>query len=237
MTKDKPLPGKRQNWLQIFTLEFFIVLLLLLSLIVFIYAARMVFVKKEYVFDHAVFDFLARYITPARTSFMSLITLLGKHTLLIPFNILLLIYFLYKKRKWFAIRIASLALSSLLLELILKSVFQRERPPVPVIEKVSGFSFPSGHALIGVVFYGLLMYVIWKDVKQKWLRLVLTFLIIALILIISFSRVYLRVHYASDVIAGLCVGFIWLVFSLKLISNIEKRYVARKTLIREGLNP
>lgn len=237
MTKDKPSTGKRQNWLQIFTLEFFIVLLLLLSLIVFIYAARMVFIKKEYAFDEAAFNTLASYITPARTSFMSVITLLGKHTLLIPFNILLLIYFLYKKRKWFAIRIASLALSSLLLELILKSVFQRERPPVPVIEKVSGFSFPSGHALIGVVFYGLLIYVIWKEVKQRWLCLAITFLIIALVLIISFSRVYLRVHYASDVIAGLCIGFIWLVLSLKIISNVEKKYIARKALIKEGLNP
>jgi membrane-associated phospholipid phosphatase len=237
MNKDGSPSGKRKTWLQIFTLEFFILLLLLLAMIVFIYAARLVFIKKEYAFDEAAFNILTPYITPARTSFMSVITLLGKHTLLIPFNILLLIYFLYKKRKWFAIRIAALALSSLLLELILKQTFQRERPAIPVIKKVSGFSFPSGHALIGVVFYGLLIYVIWKEVKQRWLRLVITFLIIALVLIISFSRVYLRVHYASDVIAGLCVGFIWLVFSLKIISNIEKRYIARRALIKEGLNP
>lgn len=235
MTKDKPSSGKRKTWLQIFTLEFLIVLLLLLAMIVFIYAARMIFIKKEYAFDDAVFDTLAPYITKARTNFMSFITLLGKHTMLIPFNILLLVYFFYKKRKWFAIRIGSLALSSLLLELILKHFFQRERPPIPVIEKVSGFSFPSGHALIGVVFYGLLIYVIWHDVKQKWLRLLITFLIITLILIISFSRIYLRVHYASDVIAGLCAGFIWLVFSLKIISGIEKRNIARKALRKEGL--
>jgi len=55
------------------------------------------------------------------------------------------------------------------------------------------------------------------------------------ILLISFSRIYLRVHYASDVIAGIAVGFIWLVLSLNIIHRIEKKYIARRALKAEGL--
>ena len=226
---------KRQTWLSIFTIEFLVVLLLLLALVIFILAAREVFILKNFVFDDDVFAALRPYITPARTRFMNFITFFGKHDALIPLNILLIGYFLYRKKRWFAIRITALALSSLLLKFILKFYFQRARPDIPVLEKVDGYSFPSGHALIGVVFYGLVIFVIWHEVKQKWLKIVLTIFFVLFILLISFSRIYLRVHYASDVIAGIAVGFIWLVLSLNIIQRIEKKYIARRTLKAEGL--
>ena len=100
---------------------------------------------------------------------------------------------------------------------------------------MSGFSFPSGHALISMVFYGLFIHMTWHEVKIKWLRYLLIVVLSILILLIAFSRVYLRVHYASDVIAGIAVGFIWLVLSLNIIQRIEKRYVARRALKAEGL--
>ena len=225
----------KKSWTHIFTLELLAVLLIFLCIIVFVYAARMVFIHKNTGFDDATFDAIRPYITPSRTRFMEFITLLGKHTILIPLNLLLIAYFLFKRKKWFAIRIAALSLSSLLLKIILKISFQRERPASPVIQDVAGFSFPSGHALVGIVFYGLLIYVVWKTVEMKWLRYSLSFFFLILIILISFSRIYLRVHYASDVIAGLAVGFIWLILSLSIISRIEKRYIARRTLQREKL--
>ena len=225
----------KKPWLSIFTIEFLLILLLLIALMIFLYASREIFILKNFDFDDHVFDALRPYITPGRTNFMNFITFLGKHDLLIPLNILLIGYFLYKKKKWFAVRVTALALSSLLLKFILKLFFQRARPDIPVIEKVGGLSFPSGHALIGVVFYGLVIYVIWHEVKQKWLKILLTVFFVLLILLIAFSRVYLRVHFASDVIAGLAVGFIWLVLSLRIIHGIEKKYVARRSLKAEGL--
>jgi membrane-associated phospholipid phosphatase len=224
---------KKKTWLSIFTAEFLLVLILLFCIVVFAFATRMVFIEKKTDVDEAVFAFLKPYITPGRTSFMAFISFLGKHTLLIPLNFLLIGFFLYRKKKWLAIRIASLALSSLLLKFMLKLFFQRERPSIPVIEKVWGYSFPSGHALIGVVFYGLLIYVVWHEVKQKWLKTALISFFALLILFISFSRIYLRVHYASDVIAGLAVGIIWLVLSLRIMDRIEKRYVQQR-LVKPG---
>jgi membrane-associated phospholipid phosphatase len=226
---------KRKTWLSILTIEFLIVLLLLLALIVFIYAIRMVFIVEKTDFDQHVFKAIAPHISSRLTSFMSFITFLGKHDLLIPLNIILILLFIYKKEKWFATRIAVLSLSSLLLMFTLKLFFQRARPDLPVIGDVSGFSFPSGHALISVVFYGLFIHMVWHEVKTIWLRNLLAALLSILILLIAFSRVYLRVHYASDVIAGIAVGFIWLVLSLNVIQRIEKRFVARKALKAEGL--
>ncbi|HEX6848520.1 MAG TPA: phosphatase PAP2 family protein [Chitinophagaceae bacterium] len=226
---------QKKSWLSILTIEFLLVLLLLLALIIFIYAIRMVFIVEKTDFDQNVFSAIAPYINPGLTNVMSFITFLGKHDLLIPLNIVLILFFIYRKEKWFATRIAALSLSSLLLMFILKLFFQRTRPDLPVIGDVKGFSFPSGHALISVVFYGLFIHMIWHEVQSKWLRIVMVTLLSILILLIAFSRVYLRVHYASDVIAGIAVGFIWLVLSLNIIHRIEKKYIARRALKAEGL--
>lgn len=225
----------RKPWYSIFTIELLFVFLLLFAMIIFIYAARMVFITQNSGFDERVFNAIKPYINPGTTGFMQFITFLGKHTLLIPLNFVLIAFFIYKKEKWFAIRIAALSLSSLLLMLVLKLYFQRARPLLPVIGEAKGFSFPSGHALISVVFYGLLIHAIWHEVKTRWLRNLLVILFGILILLIAFSRIYLRVHYASDVIAGLAAGFIWLVLSLNMIQRIEKRFIARQALKAEHL--
>jgi len=224
---------KKKQWLSIFTIEFLFVLLLLLALIIFVYAVRMVFVLKTTTFDENIFSVVASYVTPARTAFMNFITFFGKHTLLFPLNLLMFGFFIYRKQKWFAIRFASLVLSSVALSFSLKEFFRRDRPLLPVLGDARGYSFPSGHALIGIVFYGLLIYVIWHEVKQKWLRGFLAVFLILLILLISFSRIYLRVHYPSDVIAGLALGFIWLILSLQIINRIEKKYIAKRSLQAE----
>ena len=226
---------KRKNWLKILTIEFLFVLLLLFALIIFIYAARMVFILEKTDFDESIFNAIRPIINSGLTSFMLFITFLGKHDLLIPLNFALIGFFIYRKEKWFATRIAALSLSSLLLMFVLKFYFQRARPDLPVIGDVSGYSFPSGHALMSVVFYGLFIHMIWHEVKLKWLRIILIILLGMLILLIGFSRVYLRVHYASDVIAGIAVGFIWLVLSLNIIHKIEKRFIAQRALKAEGL--
>ena len=227
---------KKKNWFSVLTIEFLFVILLLLALITFIYLARMIFISESTQFDDRVFSSIQPYIKDSLTNFMLVITFLGKHDLLIPLNFVLIAFFIYRKERWFATRIAALSLSSLILMFMLKFFFQRNRPLQPVIDDVSGYSFPSGHALISVVFYGLFIYMIWHEVKSKWLRIALVTLLGTLILLIGFSRIYLNVHYASDVIAGLAVGFIWLVLSLNIIHRIEKRYIARRALKAEGLD-
>jgi membrane-associated phospholipid phosphatase len=218
-----------KRWLALLTFEFILVVVLLIaSILIFSYAIDIAFFDKTSVFDSKIFTAVSKITTPAKTSVLIVISFLGKHTFLIPANILLLIYYLVKKNRHLSVRVAALSLGSLLLMFILKTSFHRNRPDMPLLQKVSGYSFPSGHSLMGVVFYGLLIYIVRHEVLDRWKKNVYTALLILLILLIGFSRIYLRVHYPSDVIAGFSVGFIWLVGSLWIIDRLEKRRLAKK---------
>ena len=85
------------------------------------------------------------------------------------------------------------------------------------------FSFPSGHATSALIFYGLCAYLLWKSKIPKvwkWVSAVILFLFS---LLIGFSRVYLRVHYASDVLAGFCVGSAWLILIIFILEKLKKK--------------
>ena len=214
----------------LFLEEFIMEILLALALLTFSFAVRAAFFSNDHDFDNYVFSFIKQHISTRNTDFLLFITYLGKPSFLIPINLLLLAFFLIKKNKRFSIRVIALSLSSLCLMLLLKNSIQRTRPEDPLLSAVKGYSFPSGHALMSVIFYGLLIYIAWHEIKNRWLRIGAIALFAILILLISYSRIYLRVHYPSDVIAGLSIGFIWLVVSLWLINQIEARRAKRKLL-------
>ena len=198
------------------------------SLVAFIYLVRRVFFLKNNDFDQAVFNALDPFVTARNNDFMMFITFLGTHEFLIPANLILLTYFLFiKKHKWYSIKIPAIALTSLLLMFLLKNAFGRERPLIPLLYEAAGLSFPSGHALMAVTFYGLLGYIVWQTVKNQVLKWLLLLFFLVLVILIGFSRIYLRVHYTSDVIAGYCMGFLWLISSIFIVQRIE-RYGKKK---------
>jgi len=105
--------------------------------------------------------------------------------------------------------------------LLLKQLFQRKRPLSPLLKAAKGLSFPSGHAIMAVTFYGLLIYILQHSITIDWLKWFATILVFALIISIGFSRIYLRVHYASDVAAGFIIGLLWLLISLAVLKWLE----------------
>jgi undecaprenyl-diphosphatase len=128
------------------------------------------------------------------------------------------------KKRWLvlATMIATVGGRSLLGE-TLKLIFQRPRPFVSGPFGVwGGYSFPSGHAIISVTFYGLLLHISWNLVETGLLRWAIAVLLITIILLIGYSRIYLRVHYASDVISGFIIGVLWLLISLWVLDNLEQ---------------
>ena len=198
------------------------------ALITFLYITRKIFIQNKTSFDDRVFAYLKSHVSERNNEVMEFFTFLGTHKFLIPANLVLIAYFLFiKKNKWYSIKVPAIALSSLGLMFLLKHLFNRQRPTIPLLDEAAGLSFPSGHALMSVTFYGLLIYIIFKSYRDRdWKWVPIVFLII-LILVIGFSRIYLRVHYASDVLAGYCIGFLWLVFAVWLLNNIE-HYSQRK---------
>ena len=210
--------------LALLSVEMIIVLILfVIALAAFVYITRRVFVLNKNRLDTNVFNYLQAHVSERNNEIMEFFTFLGTHIFLIPANLVLIAYFLFiKKRNWYSIKIPAIALSSLGLMFLLKGLFDRPRPSVPLLFHAEGLSFPSGHALMSVTFYGLLIYMIFKGVENKPLKWTLISFLIILIFVIGGSRVYLRVHYATDVIAGYCIGFLWLVFTVWLLNKIEK---------------
>ncbi len=211
-------------WLTLLSLEIIILLVMFGgALLAFIFIAQMIFKDDKSDFDQQAFALLSGFVSDINTNVMQFFTFLGTHTFLIPANLTLVAYFLFvKKHRWYSIKIPVVALSSLLLMFSLKYIFRRNRPLTPLLQEARGYSFPSGHALISFTFYGLLIYLVWRNVKNTWFRWLLTISLTLLIFIIGLSSVYLRVHYASDVIAGFCVGCMWLLLSVWILGKIEK---------------
>ena len=122
-----------------------------------------------------------------------------------------------------AARAALVSLSSMLVMTLLKTCFHRHRPPGSLVEGITNYSFPSGHSFMSVAFYGLLIWLSVIYVKNNLLRLTIIAFLSLLILTIGFSRIYLRVHYATDVIAGFSLGLAWLIFCLWFVGIREFR--------------
>lgn len=97
------------------------------------------------------------------------------------------------------------------LNLLLKEIVQRPRPDESIrLVTESGYSFPSGHSMVSMAFYGFLFWLVWRYEKDKVVRRICMGGFASLILLVGMSRIYLGVHYASDVIAGFCVSVAWL---------------------------
>jgi membrane-associated phospholipid phosphatase len=154
---------------------------------------------------------------------MRRITVLGGHKFLVPANLAIIAYaYFIRRRKWFALKTFAVAFSSLLLMFGLKALFNRSRPISPLLGEVAGLSFPSGHAFMSFTFFGLLIYVVYQRVDHKLVKWMLICLLLTITFLVGMSRIYLRVHYPSDVMAGFAIGTMWLILSLYIMHLIEK---------------
>ena len=209
--------------LGLFSLEVIVInLIFFAALLLFSYMVREVFIAQDTRIDEKVFEVIGRYVSPANTQFMKQVTFLGTHYFLIPANILIASYFFFIARhRWYSIKVIAIALSSTVLMLLLKYIFSRERPLVPLLEPALGYSFPSGHSLMGFAFYGLMIHIAYHYMTNRYVKWALIFLFAFLILFIGISRIYLRVHYPTDVLAGFSVGTVWLMLSLWLLKRME----------------
>lgn len=178
---------------------------------------------KELFIDKMAYNIIVEQLrNPTMTTIMKNITKLGDTSSMIVIALTFTLLFLFKwKRK----NIAKLIPTSLLLititNQILKAIFQRARPSGYRLIEITGFSFPSGHSVASMAFYGLLIYIIYHFVRNKALRNILIVTNIIIILLIGFSRIYLGVHYLSDVIVGYSVSIIYLLLLTKIIKKYK----------------
>lgn len=221
-------------------------LLILISLIVFV-AGINFFVEltdslsgtslKSY--DRAVTDYIISFRTPGLTSFFQVLTDAGDFYGYLVATALATIYFFLKFKNWkIIIQLLVVTILASLSNIALKRAINRQRPEIEHLVVVETLSYPSGHSMSAMAFYGFLIYLCFRIKMNRGLRAFLVSLFVFLILGIGISRIYLGVHFPSDVLGGFTAGLIWVAFCVvlfNLIDLIRKRKQREKPVSREEL--
>lgn len=191
----------------------FCVLLSLAALFIFLKMGNEVLEKEVFSIDVWLTNYIYSFRNPFVTAIMMYFTFLGSPLFLFSLSIIGAL-FVFTKRKKDAVIYSVILYSVVILNLILKFTFQRPRPHhLPLIYEDS-FSFPSGHAMNSFVFYTALSYFILRETKNVTTTIFVSTISLIIILCIGLSRIYLGVHYPSDVIAGYTAGFIWFISAI-----------------------
>lgn len=176
------------------------------AVLIFVEIAENVLNQDSHAFDVALSQLIYSWRSPIGNEIMTFISLLGADLALIGGSIVAIVLAL-KKHKHEAVLFVSVLAIGLLINNILKVFYQRPRPTIdPLFDLSSTFSFPSGHAMNSFIFYSLLAYFVYHFTKNQKLSIIASLVAVLLIGLIGFSRVYLGVHYPSDVIAGYVAG-------------------------------
>ena len=167
--------------------------------------------------DIAVFEnFILNIRSNSLTVFFKIITCFGGPYIVIP---LCLLMFIFKDKKLGLLISANLAVSSLV-GYLFKHIFCRARPEFALVQE-SSFSFPSMHAVVSVAVFGMLIFFAIKYLKNKPLKICLSILFATIILLVCFSRLYLGVHYLTDILAGMSLSAAILIWTIYLTNHIK----------------
>ena len=199
---------KNRRWIIVF-----------ICLIIFFFILKNVLNKEIQKFDDTIYNVISKIISNPLTIFFKIITTLGSGYAVIPICIISIICFWKKKEaRYIAVNLITIFFSNQLL----KRIVERPRPEGFRIVEELGYSFPSGHSMVSMAFYGFFVYLIYKKVKNKNIKWISISLIMLLILLIGISRIYLGVHYASDVLAGFVLSIAYLGLFTHIIKTTFK---------------
>ena len=196
--------------------------IMVIFLILFsIFAYKIVMDKSIYI-DKIVYDFICdNFMSERMTNIVKILTSLGSALVVI---ILTIVLFMAIKNKSIAVSIVINLIVITILNNLLKIIFLRPRPNVNNLILESGYSFPSGHSSTGMAFYGYLIYLIYKYVNNKKIKISLIIFLSLVIVAIGLSRIYLGVHYASDVLGGFLLAIVYLIIFITITNKcIEKK--------------
>ncbi|MDT7827424.1 phosphatase PAP2 family protein [Pricia sp. S334] len=172
--------------------------------------------------DSQITDYIISFRTPARTEFFIWLTHVGDiyGYLIIGGIFIFLSAVVFKSWKYIA-QIGIVLILATLSNMMLKRFIDRARPDIEHLVSVATLSYPSGHAMSAMAFYGFLIYLLYRFKMNRFLKVAAIIFFILLILNIGISRVYLGVHFPTDIIAGFIAGFIWVVFCVLAFNLIE----------------
>lgn len=192
-------------------------IILFICLIGFLAIAEDVFNKEIMSGDIIGYKLVSTFlISDFVTPIAKFITNFGGAIFLIALTIVLLVLI---KNKKIGISIFSNLVIVTILNQLLKAILQRPRPTEYRIVEETGYSFPSGHSMVSMAFYGYLIYLIYKYVKNKYIKWISIVLLSILVCSIGISRIYLGVHYTSDVLGGFLISMSYLVIYISAVNK------------------
>ncbi len=180
-------------------------IIIIASILIALIILYLVLFLDENFVDVKVYSIISNFINDANTTVFKMFSFLGSTIMVMIFCIIALI-FSKKYGKYIALNTIIIAF----INQLMKFIIRRDRPiDINLIEE-TGFSFPSGHSMVNAAFYGLIIYFIYKSKMTKVKKIVSISLLFVLTLLIGISRIYLGVHYATDVLGGFIIAIIYL---------------------------
>ncbi len=171
-------------------------------------------------YDQQISEYIISFRSPQLTQYFLFMTHAGDiYGYLIVFSIALIISIILFKNWRYAAQTLFVLLLASISNTILKRFVDRARPGIEHLVVVETLSYPSGHAMAAMAFYGFLIYLFYRFKMSAWLKYGIILLLIFIILSIGISRIYLGVHFPSDIAGGYIAGLIWVFFCI-LIFNL-----------------
>lgn len=206
----------RSKWLLTIGLGF-------VCLLIYLVLAQILLFKDLMAFDQMVTAQILAFSSPAATKIMIFITYWGNTW--VAFLVALIGMFIIirtKRDRWSANLLLMAVTGASIAVTPLKNIFHRSRP-IEHLLYFTGYSFPSGHAMISSALYGMIAYLLWINLRSPLSRYMAVFVLILLILLIGTSRIYLGAHYPSDVLSGYAAGGLWLILCIHVLNTISNR--------------
>ena len=191
---------------------------------VFVAVTHTMRVEREATADVAILRGVAGLRAPSLTPVMVGITAMGSPVLIAAFTVAAFVGLIVRRDRWGIVQLAVASLGTWLLEAVTKNVFGRARPTeVTHLVPVSGYSYPSGHSLAATVLYLTIAIVAGRQLRATATKALLVAAACVLIAMVGVSRVYLGVHYPSDVVGGIALGTAWALLLTAIIAAIAAR--------------
>lgn len=175
-------------------------------------------------FDTSIINFVQGMEASWLTTTLKTFTWIGSGYVVVPITLIafFLLYFVYQRRgqAFLFVTVIIVTISS---NELLKKYFKRERPEIYRIIDAGGLSFPSGHTMMAVSLYGIVAYVLWRNLKSLGHRVLLILFTIFMMMMIAVSRIYLGVHYPSDIIGGLAASLFLVTIMITAFEFIQNK--------------
>lgn len=172
--------------------------------------------------DQQIMNWRRTIATPGLISIMKGFSFFGGRLFIFPAYCVVVLLLLLQRHYGYSVIVACTGAVAGLMDGIFKDIYQRSRPALQEVDTLTGYSFPSGHALASFVFGSVLVYITWRSALPVIRKRIISVYIFLFVLLIGISRVILNVHYATDVLGGFLLGAMWVIICYSLTEWYRK---------------